>query len=255
MTEFSFKTKLMSFNASLEASRAGENGRGFSLIADELAELAETSGAAAKEFNAMLHGRLNQASSIIGQSCSVLQEIANRSSQAENETNSTVLDCNKALRELMEDSLRMARFAQELRQASEAQALGFTELGRTICELEEMSRQNANASDAFAATADELAVRIINHKALLKNLSLMMTGQQESTSRLEQQAKNEEELPDQSSTGDGLQTDKSRLLTFRGKNLKKEKKTTRTQRFGQRARSEEFMRKAAGAEDIPFEKE
>lgn len=255
MTEFVFKTKLMSFNASLEAERAGENGKGFSLIAEELAELAETSGAAARELNAMLSGRLEQTAKIVSDSRAALEELAGNEAQTENETMAAVAECNKAMRELMEDSLRVARFARELRQASEAQALGFTELGKTIVEIEEMARQNAISSDSCAASSDDFAVRSINHRALVKKLSHLMNGQQASASHTHPQAENTEDAPAQGENETDPKTEKPRLLPFRGNNLRKEQRTARAQRFGQRSRSEDYMRKAAGAEDIPFEKE
>jgi methyl-accepting chemotaxis protein len=255
LNEFVFKAKLMAFNASLEAARAGESGRGFSLIADELAELAETSGTAARELSSMLNGRVELTTTFVRESCRALEEIATNCAQSGNEANSTVVECNRLLRELKEDSQRVAQFVQELRQASEAQALGFTELGKTICELEEMSRQNATVSETCAASADELAVRIIDHKALVKNLSLLINGQQASTLRTESQPINMDAPPQSAQNGENLKNNESILLTFRGKNTRKEKKQIRAQRFGQRTRSEEYMRKAAGAEDIPFEKE
>src|SRR3954468_23516662 len=49
-----FKTKLLSFNASIEAARAGQYGKGFSVVAEEVGRLAQTSGKAAKEIEALL---------------------------------------------------------------------------------------------------------------------------------------------------------------------------------------------------------
>ena len=45
-----FQTKLLSFNASVEAARAGEHGKGFAVVAEEVGNLAQMSGTAAKEF-------------------------------------------------------------------------------------------------------------------------------------------------------------------------------------------------------------
>jgi hypothetical protein len=49
-----FKTQLLSFNASIEATRAGAHGRGFTVVAQEVGKLAELSGAAAREINSLL---------------------------------------------------------------------------------------------------------------------------------------------------------------------------------------------------------
>lgn len=47
--EIVFQTKLLSFNASVEAARAGEQGKGFAVVAEEVGNLANNSGDAAKE--------------------------------------------------------------------------------------------------------------------------------------------------------------------------------------------------------------
>src|SRR5690606_14658037 len=46
-----FQTKLLSFNASVEAARAGHHGKGFSVVAEEIGRLAETSGTSASAIN------------------------------------------------------------------------------------------------------------------------------------------------------------------------------------------------------------
>jgi len=49
-----FKTQLLSFNASIEAARAGQYGRGFAVVAEEVGKLAQMSGGASKEIDQLL---------------------------------------------------------------------------------------------------------------------------------------------------------------------------------------------------------
>lgn len=60
-----FKTQLLSFNASIEAARAGQHGKGFSVVADEVGKLAQTSGQAAKEIQSLIKDSQRQVSSVI----------------------------------------------------------------------------------------------------------------------------------------------------------------------------------------------
>ena len=55
ITEIAFKTQLLSFNASIEAARAGEHGQAFSVVAEEVVNLAQSSGVTAKEIEKLIY--------------------------------------------------------------------------------------------------------------------------------------------------------------------------------------------------------
>lgn len=59
--EIVFQTKLLSFNASVEAERAGEHGRGFAVVATEVGNLAQMSGKAAKEISTIVKESIKEA--------------------------------------------------------------------------------------------------------------------------------------------------------------------------------------------------
>lgn len=59
------KTQLLSFNASIEAARAGQFGKGFSVVAEEVGRLAQTSGHAAKEIEILLNESQLRAMSVV----------------------------------------------------------------------------------------------------------------------------------------------------------------------------------------------
>jgi methyl-accepting chemotaxis protein len=60
-----FKTQLLSFNASIEAARAGHYGRGFSVVAEEVGKLAMMSGDAAREIDLLLAQSGDRVSNIL----------------------------------------------------------------------------------------------------------------------------------------------------------------------------------------------
>lgn len=60
-----FKTQLLSFNASIEAARAGQHGRGFAVVAEEVGQLAHSSGSAAREIESLLSGSDEKVNGIV----------------------------------------------------------------------------------------------------------------------------------------------------------------------------------------------
>jgi len=62
--EIVFQTKLLSFNASVEAERAGEHGRGFAVVAQEVGNLAAMSGKAALEISAIVKTSVKSAEAV-----------------------------------------------------------------------------------------------------------------------------------------------------------------------------------------------
>lgn len=65
INDIAFKTQLLSFNASIEAARAGSHGRGFSVVAEEVGNLAAVSGKAANEITSLLEDSKGRVESII----------------------------------------------------------------------------------------------------------------------------------------------------------------------------------------------
>ena len=68
MNSIAFKTQLLSFNASIEAARAGQYGKGFAVVAQEVGKLAEMSGRAAIEINKSIQETVKQVKKITSES-------------------------------------------------------------------------------------------------------------------------------------------------------------------------------------------
>lgn len=129
-----FQTNILSLNAAVEAARAGDRGRGFSIVAGEVRALAERSAAAAQEIKALI-----------------------KSSVARVELGSKlVLDAGMTMNEILLSVQRVAAIIGEIRAASSEQSEGLSVINISVGRLDQMTQQNAALVEESAAAAESL---------------------------------------------------------------------------------------------------
>ena len=140
-----FKTQILSFNASIEAARAGEHGKGFSVVAAEIANLADSSGKAANEIESLLKNSKTQVNDILHATATQVQELNNVSEnvfKSFDEINHDVQDINRALH-----SLSLS--------AKEQQA-GVEQTSRSVVELNGLAQRNAGLAQDSSKSSVQL---------------------------------------------------------------------------------------------------
>lgn len=184
-----FQTKLLSFNASVEAARAGEHGKGFAVVAEEVGNLAQMSGNAAKEISAMLESSVHKVEGLVNETKTRVESLASEGKRKIENGVDVAKHCGDILGEIVTNASGISNMASEISSASQEQAQGISEINKAMNQLDQVTQQNAAASGESASAAEKLASQSESLKSSVADLMRLMTGAGEENVKTEGPAK------------------------------------------------------------------
>jgi len=142
------QTNLLALNAAIEAARAGEQGRGFAVVADEVRKLAERTTKATKEIATMIKN-------IQGETETAVNVMATGSKEVENGL-TLAQQAGASLKQIVEVSQKVTDMVAQIAAASEQQSSASEQISKNVEAISSVTSETAAGTQQIARAAEDL---------------------------------------------------------------------------------------------------
>ncbi|EGQ5288718.1 methyl-accepting chemotaxis protein [Enterobacter sp. DTU_2021_1002640_1_SI_PRY_ASU_LCPMC_013] len=145
-----FQTNILALNAAVEAARAGDHGKGFSVVAGEVRSLAHRSAEAAKNIKSLIEVT----------SYNVTQGV------------NVVSEAEKNMHDIVTGSGNVSRLMDEISASTSEQEKGISQITQALSELERVTQSNVSMVEELNGSSDVLRKQVIELQTRTRNFRL-----------------------------------------------------------------------------------
>ena len=142
------QTNLLALNAAIEAARAGEQGRGFAVVADEVRKLAERTSSSTKEISSTIDTMRASASNAVASMQGVVSRVAAGVERAQ--------EANTSIKQIGEGSRNAVSMVEEITAAIREQGTATNNIATQVERIAQMSEESSAAAANSAQAAQDL---------------------------------------------------------------------------------------------------
>jgi len=166
--EIADQTNLLALNAAIEAARAGEQGRGFAVVADEVRKLAERTGKATGEIAGMIKGIQKETEDAVTSMQSGIIQVDKGRELADKAGNS--------LSEIVNMSQRVMDMVRQIATAADEQSTAADEISKNVELVSSITKETATGAEQSAAAAEVLNRQAESLRELMSRFKIAATS-------------------------------------------------------------------------------